>query len=578
MAPVQERIHDLEEAIEKLHRRIVLRGESLGDDSLALFVDVGQFAEIEGRNWQVVWGRRGTGKTHLLSAFHQDRAASSADSRELFLYFSLNEFTLSPPGVAPSDKTLALGYFEAFFKQFVETLVDSTAALMGQQRFVKMFRRDGAQARLRLAEDAAIRLLVTVNFGEVVPAFAKIEREQIHEEHRKSHAQLAAAATVDKQPSASITLGAGKAKESSDAARTVTHSEAAPNLPSAHRAIDELLDLLEIQHVTLLLDEWSMLDRTGTGDVQPIFADLLKRFFGQSDQFTVKIAANRFQTRFASRGHGLEMNADIFEGLNLDRPQLEQRQMVGFYREVLLRHLNEFADLEAYFKADGKAEDGWETQIFKTRAAFDELVRGAEGNPRNFLVMFVNLAKSRNFRLRPHWTIADVRKAIAGTSAERDEELDSRTRPWALLWGPIRTVVLATGQRQFYVKREDLEYVRQLLDDLLERRFVHDFPPASLRADVREQFHVYALDYGTWLDWTADLELTLEPESELESRILDLSDFRSATVQCVQCQHTFASDDPLYARRGLCPNRTCLAILRADLFHESPERQVGGQP
>ncbi|MEJ8551095.1 hypothetical protein [Bacillus velezensis] len=50
---------------------IALRAE-FRDQSSNVYIDTGQLSKIKGTDNQIVYGRRGTGKTHLLQAFQSD--------------------------------------------------------------------------------------------------------------------------------------------------------------------------------------------------------------------------------------------------------------------------------------------------------------------------------------------------------------------------------------------------------------------------------------------------------------------------------------------------------------------------
>src|SRR5205823_14961981 len=109
-----------------------------------------------------------------------------------------------------------------------------------------------------------------------------------------------------------------------------------PRFALARSKLIELLQVLRLRHLNILIDEWSTLDPTGSLMMQPLFADYLKRSFAGSSLISVKIATNRHQTRFSNRGPagcytGLELGADIFEAVNLDRAVLDWRELLSFF-------------------------------------------------------------------------------------------------------------------------------------------------------------------------------------------------------------------------------------------------------
>ena len=84
----------------------------------------------------------------------------------------------------------------------------------------------------------------------------------------------------------------------------------------------DLLDALKIEQLFIFIDEWSELDRSAVRNIQPFFAELLKKVFWNNQRFVVKIGAVRNQTKLITKIKrsgpiGLEPGADIFE-INLD--------------------------------------------------------------------------------------------------------------------------------------------------------------------------------------------------------------------------------------------------------------------
>lgn len=200
MAGVAERTRVLQQAIGGLHRALRFRAEYVErEESLDLFVDVGHLTRLSTPNWQLVWGRRGTGKTHLLRALQQSENQRAAETRQISLFFSLNEVTLSPPGISPGDKVLALGYFQRFFRSFVEKLVREAERLLSDRTFLARL-TGPSRPKSQLALDQAVKLLEMVSYGDVVPAWAEFEVEQLHEEGEDRERAASAALSVAPHP------------------------------------------------------------------------------------------------------------------------------------------------------------------------------------------------------------------------------------------------------------------------------------------------------------------------------------------------------------------------------------------
>ena len=343
--------------------------------------------------------------------------------------------------------------------------------------------------------------------------------------------------------------------------------------------IVDLLDFLKIEQLVILLDEWTTLDGgAGTTSIQPEFADLLRKVFA-GPRFSIKIAANRYQTRLntgrTNAGYkGLEINDDIFVATNLDRALLPSDALDSFYGELFFRRLLlHDPNLHREFRGSGENEEGlprFILDIFETEEAFRTLYKGAEGIPRRFLKAIGSLAKKRNYSVTPLWTTRNARDEYISMAIDREQEAPHDTLEGQLLWGPIRNIVLNTRQRRFLVRHQDAQAVREHLDALLQKRFIHEYPQDQIYASVRQDFEVHILDWGTWQDWQRSVEVagklfekwfdgeafeaTLE---NLEPLVIDVSEFRAETgwITCPRevCGERFDAASKLFTDYDICP-------------------------
>ncbi|MEA2131599.1 MAG: hypothetical protein QOJ85_4490, partial [Solirubrobacteraceae bacterium] len=128
----------------------------------------------------------------------------------------------------------------------------------------------------------------------------------------------------------------------------------------------------------------------------------------------------------------------------------------------------------------------------------------------------------------------------------------------------IRNVAAATQSRIFFVRREHIAQLDDALDELLEKRLIHDYPREDLPAFAREASRAYLVDYGLWLDWERTRGIPAGPdvdESALPANKTELADWhvdpspieREDRVRCPHCGSVFTLEQPAYARKGLCP-------------------------
>jgi hypothetical protein len=555
----------------RAHTKLPLRSENQRHYQ-DLFVDINQLPFLDTPDWQVVFGRRGTGKTFLFKLLEEEGEGNVRRDGVLAIYVSAQDCRTSPTGRSVEDKTYALGYFQTFIDLVVTRLTDHVEALLGKPAFLEAF--TGSQRRRREEiEDLLLELLTLAQVGAPIAAYETVTRS-----YRDSTSEMRgsdAGASVDvgigkKGVSGRARASASRRFESgSTADRSVAHE--GPAVPRYALVRDRLVRLVEKLHlgrIDVLLDEWSVLDPTAATAIQPEFADLLKRTLAGDRRLSVKIATNRYQTRFSNRGsggsyRGLELDADVFEATNLDRALLDQDDLVWFYEELLYKRLVYQHRALEVFDPDGSGhpDEQFILSIFRNRKAFVELVKGAQGIPRDFILLFNSLAQHAGYSVNPLWRASVIRDRIRDKSVGGQAEIEYHSEASQLLSPCIRDVVAQTNSRTFLMRRGDVQLRGSAVDELLEKRLIHEYPRSELPGDVRAAYSGYVLDYGIWLDWARTLQHDPSATDEIPrishenaaSYTIDTRPITGTDRLTCSCGHVFEPSARSYQVRRLCP-------------------------
>jgi len=217
------------------------------------------------------------------------------------------------------------------------------------------------------------------------------------------------------KPSAEVRLSTQGAEERRELLRETRRGteQRMLNFSDVARALRELASTLGTRRVWLLLDEWSSVPP----EIQPFLGEFLVRCVLPLQMFTVKIAAIEQQSNFRAYQPdgttiGIELGADVAANLDLDEFMVfeqNEEKARSFFRGLLFKHLTSGVDPED--EVDGLGL-GVETDLvsmaFTDRRAFDELVRAAEGVPRDAL----NIAAKAALRAAERKiSVPDVRSA-----------------------------------------------------------------------------------------------------------------------------------------------------------------------
>ncbi len=266
------------------------------------------------------------------------------------------------------------------------------------------------------------------------------------------------------------------------------------------RALRELAASLSTRRVWLLLDEWSSVPP----ETQPYLAAFLVRCVLPLQMFTVKIAAIEQQTRFRAELPdggviGIELGADVAANVDLDDFMVfEQNQdrARSFFRGLLFKHLT--AGVEEVDAVAGLHTEADLVRIgFTDIRAFDELVRAAEGVPRDA----INIAAKAALRAADGRISVPHVRAAGRAWFQADKEAALRGRPEAarLLNWVIDKVIKQKRARGFLVNQKAT--AAPLLVALFDARVLHLVRRGySAQDEPGERYDVYVIDYGAYVD------------------------------------------------------------------------------
>jgi hypothetical protein len=385
------------------------RAESVDRHTLArTFVVAGSLsAMLHSADHQVLYGRRGTGKTHAL-LYLADLVEHSGD---IAVYLDLR--TIGSASGLYADQQLGLAL------RGTHLLIDTLEAIH-EELLAVAIDREVADA------DGMLRGLdALAEASTAVQVVGEVERETSFtgssETTRTNEASLSVAHGV---PVASGKLSASHRRSATATGRLrrtgVEHHQVI--FGPVSRALARITTALAPARLWLLLDEWSSVPQ----DLQPLLADLLRRSVLPTRGITVKMAAIERRSRFRQPGAdgdyvGIEVGADAASAVSLDDVLVfdhGRNRAQQFFAELFFNH----ARGRLPTVVDPPADPEEFVHAAFTRAAFPELVRAGEGVPRDAINIAALAAQHahdapigvRHIRHAAHdWYLRDKHAAIA---------------------------------------------------------------------------------------------------------------------------------------------------------------------
>jgi len=478
---------DTEDLLHAL-QNVEKRAERVNDDEhvISTYVDSGALiSALFTTDNGIVYGRRGTGKTHALKYL----AEVERKKGNFVIYIDVEKDLGSTEGLY-ADNTLAVT--ERATRLLVDVIGKVHDALIEEA-----FNGRGSIDTLDSIFD---------HFGEIVVADA-IEQENMSGVESAVGGNAGLSVDVGaKGPSAGVKFSTSEHSKSNSERRTKISGSVHNRVHFG--AVANLLGTAINEHPArrfwLLFDEWSSLPR----DLQPYLAEMLRRIFFSNSKVTARIAAIPHRTEWRisrpnNNGYiGLEVGAEIFPMLDLDefvvfpaRSREEQaRRSTDFFSKLLTRHLNR--QLAEAGKSSLRSNDEVVTLLFTQKTALLELIRAAEGVPRDALLIVSRAALRAGERRISTDHIRDAARQVYQSTKEA--LLNGVPGARELLDRILAEVISNKRARAFLLAQEHA--TNPLILKLVDDRILHIIKRGySSKAEPGVRFDVLEIDYGCYV-------------------------------------------------------------------------------
>jgi hypothetical protein len=476
----------LNKSINKLLLRIATRAETYPPELLhQTFVEIEQIANgLQRVDHQIVYGRRGTGKTHAF----QNLAVQLAEDGELPIYVDLRKIGSNNGLYADSGVGLP--------QRATQLLIDVIEAMHGEllSKAVEDDRFDNLLPCLDGIADAATQVKVE---GPV-----SLEEEVENSTSNERVRNWGLTTGWGKNPN--ISLKRDSSKKASVARRDKAKVQRSGNeLPRLlfgrlGNAVEECTKKIRPRRIWLLLDEWSSIPI----ELQPVLADMLRRTFFPCQGLTVKISSIERRSRFIMRSDaatyvGIELGSDTAAALNLDDHLLAAEgtgRAEVFFARLLSKHLSVLAaTLDIPLNLDAMQF----VRVAFSEGGFKEFVRASEGVPRdaiNIVGLAAMAADHRAIR------IEDIQSAAHKYYLQDKESGIKGNSEAEKLWDRLLRHVVADRKARTFLVRRNRDHTHPGLLDLYDARLIH-LLRSGLTTPNRPgiDYDGYAVDYGSYV-------------------------------------------------------------------------------
>jgi hypothetical protein len=410
----------------------------------------------------ILYGRRGTGKTHILR--HLTR--QEQDDGVAAIYIDLR--TIGSSGGLYADSSIPVSSRATTLLTDIITAIHAGILdlVLTEEQFTKYLETVGPA--LDDLINSASQVLVRAGSGDE-PAVAD------HEGHAGPRARAGAGGTDREQGNYHVVFGRLTA------------------------ALERVVRAFDGRGPWIMLDEWSSLPI----ELQPFLADLLRRSAFTVSGITIKIGAIERRSRFMEhRPHGsyigIEPGADTAASLDIDDYltfEHDRQEVEAFFAEVLCRHVTSFQRLQGVEPLFSAADEFLRT-AFAQVASFKLLITFSEGIPRDALQI---AALSAALAGRSAISTAHVRRANRDYFRRDKEGRLSRSATGAL--NEIIEQCIA-GESRLIALRRSTQPSAAVVAELYDMRLLHRRGQSVQLPDrpFTEKYDLFLVDIGCFQD------------------------------------------------------------------------------
>lgn len=466
------------------------------------------------RQHQIIYGRRGTGKTHLLRRVEVSLRDSFAEGGLLPVYVNGSQLSQQINLLSSNPDMVALAIYVQLM-QHIGTEIHRFVMELNRVDFWDWVVGGKKSQNARQADVIATLLKETLTSGQVrlLPAGEASDEATTLAETSQS---ASAGASIKLDPRTlgwAIKADAAAARSKASSSLTTRKIRGEVILPFSQVSSDlaRLLELLGQASILVFFDEWSEVDKDPR--VQPYLAEMLRRTTSAVPGMYLKLACIPGRTSLATpitgdtkNPIGLEEGDDIQADVDLDSIVFSQGsldQLVPFFMAMIKKHVG----VEIDWVRDASFRDFkmfLTSKVFKGLAPFVELCQASGGVPRDFINIYrtasitaANINKSG--QVRPPFNVGSVRHAAKGVYQSKRKSFGKSASPQLQLLDTIyKEIYINKNSYLFLLSEESAE--DDIVQTLYMEKLIHRMPVAYYNTDDERRYQYFQLDYGATID------------------------------------------------------------------------------
>ncbi len=479
------------------------------------------FDELLKKECQIIFGRRGTGKTTTLKAFthYVNQVRKEEHPEDSCWYVRLDE-------CIPNSIEIVSGALEDNIAYCVQNmLLEFTTFLMNEFTQKEKTLRPKPK-KFGQVEDEILKLSQLIEEGKKKITLLTGTESSQHTNAKEGEFSLSANSNGQMESnhllSKLLSMRFSFGKKAGREIKTTKDKQYVYRIDinEIRRNVEKILKTMGYRTLYICIDEFTQIDRDTATTIQPKVAQVLKQLFFSSSIIVVKIASVWSEYRMQTRQdigfrEGIELSQDIFKhnSINFDCMfDYNNEKAYQFFKDAMLNYfLFELKQEEMIHLPNGlivstknvvteESRSGlsnYLVELLFSKDSFKHLICGSQGIPRVFGILLVACFDKLKEVKKEKVTVEIVFECIMDNYF--DEVRQSIPESSAVFTG-IEAHIGKKKSRFFLLSILDYNTVSFYFDRLVAVNALYEYASKVIPRELRNTYKLYCVHYGNYLD------------------------------------------------------------------------------
>lgn len=479
------------------------------------------FEELLKKECQIIFGRRGTGKTTTLKAFthYVNYIRKGEHPEDSCWYVRLDE-------CIPNSIEIVSGALEDNIAYCVQNmLLEFTTFLMNEFTQKEKNLRPKPK-KYGQVEDDILKLAQLIEEGKKKITLSTGTETMENTNTKEGEYSFGGDSSAFSQlKNAILHLFSLKLSFGKKAAREIKTTKDKQyvyriDINEIRRSIDKILKTMGYHSLYICIDEFTQIDRDTSTTIQPKVAQVLKQLFFSSSIIVVKIASVWSEYRMQTRQEigfreGIELSQDIFKhnSINFDCMfDYNNEKANQFFKDAMLNFFlfemkqEEFIQLPnglmvspriVMTEEERNGLANYLVELIFTKDSFKHLICGSQGIPRVFGILLVACFDKLKEIRKEKVTVDIVFDSILDNYFD---EVRQSIPDSSVIFTGVEAFIGKTKNRFFLLSISDYDKATFYFDRLVAVNALYEYSSKVIPRELRNQYKLYCVHYGNYLD------------------------------------------------------------------------------